>query len=157
MTQMDGAAAAYLARRDVSAQWRGFLRALVETLDTHLDAASRDGLLRSVGARMGGLLPLPPAGTLAELEAAMNEALAGAAWGYVSVQLDQGDRTLVLVHSLAPLVTRPGDSQGAWIGPVLEGLYGAWLRAQQGGQESEAQLRVARCVPGQVVLRYGQG
>ena len=38
----------YLARRGVAAQWRGFLRALVETLDANLDAASRDALLRAV-------------------------------------------------------------------------------------------------------------
>lgn len=156
MMQTDPAAAAYLARRDVSAQWRGFLRALVETLDAHLDAGSRDGLLRSVGGRLGALLPLAPAGTLAELEVRMNEALAGMAWGYVAIGLDEADRALLLTHSLVPLVPQGADSQGAWIGPVLEGLYGAWLRAQQGGEPGEMPLRVAQQGAGQIVLRYGQ-
>ncbi|EFH11087.1 hypothetical protein HMPREF0731_2694, partial [Pseudoroseomonas cervicalis ATCC 49957] len=35
----DPAMLAYLARRHTSAQWRGFLRALVETLDGSLDRA----------------------------------------------------------------------------------------------------------------------
>src|SRR5690348_8137548 len=63
----------YLARRGVAAQWRGFLRALVETLDANLDAASRDALLRAVGARMAGLMPLPACGSLPELEARIND------------------------------------------------------------------------------------
>ena len=51
----------YLARRGVSPQWRGFLRALIETLDANLDVASRDALLRAVGARLAGLMPRLPA------------------------------------------------------------------------------------------------
>src|SRR4051812_34525621 len=68
----------YLARRGVAAQWRGFLRALIETLDANLDAASRDALLRAVGARMSGTLPL-----------------AACDWGWVEISLDPQDRSLV--------------------------------------------------------------
>ncbi|WP_181378073.1 cellulose biosynthesis protein BcsD [Teichococcus aestuarii] len=156
MTQMDQAALAYLARRDVSAQWRGFLRALLETLDANLDRNTRNGLLRAVGGRLGQALPLPAATTLAELEARMNAALAELSWGYVSVALDEADRSLRLSHHAAPVVGAPGDEVGSWFATVLEGLYTAWLAAQQGGgSEAGPQLRVVQSEPGLVQLRYG--
>ncbi|HWX48768.1 MAG TPA: cellulose biosynthesis protein BcsD [Roseomonas sp.] len=156
MTETDQAALSYLARRDVSGQWRGFVQALVETLDAHLDAATRGGLLRAVGARMGAEMPLRPASTLAELEARMNEALGRIAWGYVAVSLEQSDRSLRLVHRAAPAIGAAGDAAGGWIAAVLEGLYGAWLGSQQGGGEAGAALRTLRAEAGLVVLRYGQ-
>lgn len=156
MTPIDPAALAYLARRDVSGQWRGFLRAMIETLDLHIDRAARNGLLRAVGARMGAAQPLPPSATLAELEGRMNAVLAELSWGYVALALDEPDRSLRLTHSAAPAVAMPADAKGEWFAQVLEGLYSAWLAAQQGGQgEATPLLRVARVEPGQVVLRYG--
>ncbi|MCQ4161798.1 hypothetical protein NON00_17945 [Roseomonas sp. GC11] len=155
MTQPDPAALTYLARRDVSAQWRGFLRALVETLDGSLDRAGRDGLLRAVGARLGAALPLAAAETLPVLEARMNEALAGMAWGYVSLSVDEADRSLRLTHLALPVLPVAGDDSGAWMGAVLEGLYGAWLGAQQGGAAGGATLRVVQGDTGRLVLRYG--
>jgi len=154
MTQTDHPALAYLARRDVSGQWRGFLRALVETLDAHLDANGRNALLRSVGARLGNDMPLRPAATLVELEARMNEALASIAWGYVTITLDEADRSLRLTHGAAPAIGVAGDDAGAWAGAVLEGLYGTWLSAQQGGTESGARLRLLQAGGGQALLRY---
>lgn len=156
MTEPDQAALSYLARRDVSGQWRSFVRALVETLDAHLDAATRGGLLRSVGAQMGAEMPLRPATTLAGLEARMNEALAQLAWGYVAISLDETDRSLRLTHRAAPAIGVAGDEAGGWIAAVLEGLYGAWLGSQQGGGETSAGLRTLQCEAGLVVLRYGQ-
>ncbi|HWL80903.1 MAG TPA: cellulose biosynthesis protein BcsD [Roseomonas sp.] len=156
MTEADQAALSYLARRDVSAQWRGFVRALLETLGTHLDEASRSGLLRSIGGQMAAGMPLQAASTLAELEARMNDALATIAWGYVSVTLDGTDRSLKLTHHAAPAIGAAGDGAGGWISAVLEGLYGAWLGAQQGGTGSGAGLRTVQCEPGLIVLRYGQ-
>lgn len=157
MSETDQAVLAYVARRDVSPQWRGFLRALVETLDASLDAQSRDALLRAVGARLADSLPLPGMETLAALQDRMNDALAAMAWGYVAVSLDEGDRSLRLTHFAAPAIALPGHAGGAWFGPVLEGLYGAWLAAQQGGGgASEARLHVVEAVPGRIELRYGQ-
>lgn len=155
MTQTDQAALAYLARREVSAQWRGFLRALLETLDAHLDRNSRNGLLRAVGARLATALPLRPAATLAELEARMNATLAELSWGYVTVALDEADRSLRLTHRAAPAVPAAGDEAGDWFATVLEGLYATWLVAQQGSVEGGPQLRVLRSEPGLVTLRYG--
>jgi hypothetical protein len=156
MTQTDHAALAYLARRDVSAQWRGFLRALLEVLEAQMEPSAREALLRAVGGRFAAAMPLPPADTLPELERRMNEALAAAAWGHVALELDPQDRQLRFTHSAAPCVAAPGDEAGAWLGPVLEGLYAAWLGAQPGGEDAgPAALRLVSLEPGLAKLRYG--
>lgn len=126
----------YFARRGVSAQWRTFLRAMMETLEGHLDVPGREGMMRLVGARMAALMPLPACATLAELEARINDALAAVDWGYVQMSLDMGSRTMVLRHVAAPLVGTHADLNGSWIGSVLEGLYGAWLGSQPGAEPS---------------------
>jgi hypothetical protein len=149
-------ALAYLARRGVAAQWRGFLRALVEELDSRLDAATRDGLLRAVGARLATLAPLPACGSLAELEARMNEALAASDWGYVEIGLDPNERVLLLSHCAAPAIATRTDPSGGWIGAVLEGLYGAWIASQAGAEPSLQPARVS-ATPAVVTLRYGRG
>lgn len=145
----------YLARRGVSAQWRGFLRALIETLDANLDPGSRDALLRAVGTRLAGLMPLPACGSLPELEARMNEALAACDWGWVEVALDQNDRSLHLSHYAAPAVSVGAEANPGWIAAVLEGLHGAWLGNQPGADPGFAPRRVA--ADGAVItLRYGR-
>ncbi|MDO9708073.1 cellulose biosynthesis protein BcsD [Paracraurococcus lichenis] len=146
----------YLARRGVSAQWRGFLQALIETLDANLDTASRDALLLAVGARLGGLMPLPSCASLGELETRMNEALAGCDWGWVEVSLDPQDRSLVLTHSAAPSIAAGTEANGAWIAAVLEGLYGAWLGGQPGADAGLSPRRVGG-TSATVTLRYGRG
>ncbi|TCZ57821.1 cellulose biosynthesis protein BcsD [Roseicella aquatilis] len=154
--EADSRSLSYLARRGVSAQWRGFVRALVETLDANLDPGSRDALLRAVGARMAGLAPLPACGSLAELEQRMNEALAACDWGWVEVALDQHDRSLLLAHSAAPAVAAGTEMDGHWIGAVLEGLYGHWLGAQPGADPTLAPRRTG-AGGATLTLRYGRG
>jgi len=151
----DQGALSYLARRGVSPQWRGFLRALLEVVDTHLPPEARLLLLRSLGEGMARQMPLPGCDTLAALEGAMNEALAEAEWGYVEVALDEAQAALVLRHAAAPLVSLPDDPAGAWIAPVLEGLYQCWLDAQPGAVEGVPVRRAAQ-EGGMVVLRYAQ-
>jgi hypothetical protein len=148
-------AVAYLARRGVSAQWRGFLRALLETLDANLDPASRDALLRAVGGRLGALTPLPACDSLSALEAQMNEALAVSDWGWVEVALDPQDRALVLTHCAAPAIAAGAEANGDWIAAVLEGLYGNWLGGQPGADRSLAPRRVG-ATAGTITLRYGR-
>jgi hypothetical protein len=156
MTAAEPNALSYLARRGVAAQWRGFLRALVETLDANLDAASRDALLRAVGARLGALLPLPTCAGLAELEARVNEALAAADWGWAEIALDPNDRALVVTHCAAPVVATGADPAGGWVGAVLEGLYGSWFGSQPGAEPSLVPRRTGSR-PGIILLRYGRG
>lgn len=145
----------YLARRGVAAQWRGFLRAMVETLDANLDPASRDTLLRAVGGRMATLAPMPPCGTLAELESRMNDVLAAADWGYAQLLFDPQAKALVIVHIAAPLVSTHHDASGGWVGAVLEGLYAAWL-ANQPGAEGNIPLKRSPAQAGSVTLRYSR-
>lgn len=155
MTLAEPTTLSYLARRSVAAQWRTFLRGLVETLDSHLDAASRDSLLRAVGARMAGLAPVPQCGSLAELEARVNDILATMDWGYLELALDPNERVLVLTHCAAPTITTAADPSGGWIAAVLEGMYGQWLASQPGAEPSVQPLRVAG-TPAAITLRYGR-
>ncbi len=154
MTQADHSALAYLARKDVSGQWRHFLLALLDTLDVRMDRETRDGMLRAVGERFAASMPLAASATLAALEVRMNEALASISWGQVLLELDERAHNLRVVHSAAPCVSAPGDEDGAWLGPVLEGLYSAWLNDQQGGGSSTS-ARVESFEPGLTVLLYG--
>lgn len=151
----DQAALSYLARRGVSPQWRGFVRALLDVMHLHLPAEARLLLLRALGEGMARQMPLPVAATLAELEGAMNTALAAAEWGYVEVALDEAQAALVLRHVAAPLIPLPDDAAGAWIVPVLEGLYQTWLDAQPGAVQG-VPVRQAGQEGGLVVLRYAQ-
>ena len=152
----DPNALTYFARRGVPPQWRVFLRAMMETLESHLDADAREGMLRMVGARMAGLMPLPASATLGELEARMNDTLATTDWGYVQLSLDVNSRTVLLRHVAAPLVGTHADLTGSWVGAVLEGLYGAWFSRQPG---AEPGIHVRRLGPdgGAMLLRYARG
>ena len=155
MTAADPTTLSYLARRGVSGQWRTFLRALVETLDSHLDATSRDSLLRAVGARIAALSPLPGCSSLAELEARMNDVLAQTDWGYVEIALDPNERVLMLSHAAPPTIATAADPTGGWIAAVVEGLLGAWLAAQPGAEPSISPRRVSS-TPALITLRYGR-
>lgn len=152
----DPTALTYFAKRSVAPQWRVFLRAMMETLETHLEPGAREAMLRMVGARMAALLPLPPCATLGELEARMNDTLAIADWGFVQLSLDVNNRTVLLRHVAAPLVGTHADLSGGWIGAVLEGLYGAWFSHQPG---AEPGIHVRRWGPdgGAMLLRYARG
>jgi hypothetical protein len=148
--------AAYLARRGVSAQWRAFLRAMVETLDQHLDAEGRAALMRVIGRRMADAMPLAHCDTLAELESQINEALAAVEWGYCAISLDTGSKRLVVTHSAAPAIAAGQDLEGRWIAGVLEGLYGSWF-ANQPGADGDLLPEVTGYAAGRVRLEYGRG
>ncbi|MDB5414934.1 MAG: cellulose synthase operon protein [Rubritepida sp.] len=146
---------AYFARRGVAAQWRIFLRSLIETLEGHLDLTGREGMLRMVGARMAALMPLPACATMSELESRINDVLASVDWGYVQLSLDMNRKVVVLRHMAAPLVGTHSDLAGAWVGSVLEGLYGGWLGSQPG---AEPGVNVRRWGPdgAALLLRYAR-
>ncbi len=155
-TPADAMTAAYLARRGVSGQWRAFLRALVETLDAHLDEAGRAALMRIIGRRMAEAMKLREADTLLAFEAQVNEALAGAEWGFCRLAVDTEARRLVITHQAAPAIAAGQDAEGAWIGAVLEGLWSGWL-AEQPGADPAMAATVATTAPGEVVLHYAKG
>jgi hypothetical protein len=157
MTETVQPALAYIARRDVSPQWRGFLQAMLPALAARLPGAERDTLLRETGERLAAAWPLDAAETLDGLEQRMNEVLAAARWGHVTLHLDAQDRTLRFLHGAAPCIPVASDPDGAWLGLVLEGLYAAWLSAQPGGGEAgAARVRLVSLKPGEAVLAFGQ-
>ncbi len=147
--------AAYLARRGVAAQWRVFVRGLVETLDEHLDQEGRAALMRAIGRRMADAMPLPHCDTLKALEAHMNDALGAAEWGYCQLSVDVVQRRLVVTHAAAPAIGAGQDADGGWIGAVLEGLYAGWL-AEQPGAEAALTPAVVHYTAGAAKLEYGR-
>lgn len=144
-------------RRAAVVQWRPFLRALADEIDTLSSPADRDALLRNIGRRMALLMPLPPVASLVALELEMNETLAGVGWGQVSLQFHEADRALAITHEALPQIGSAGTPPGSWLAALLEGLYETWF-AQQPGAEPNM---VARLMPMQggapVVLRFGRG
>lgn len=144
----------FLARRQVSAQWRGFVRSLVETLDVNLEKDDRDALLRAIGARLAAQMPLPATTSLGALEQRMNDALAESDWGFVEISFDLERDRLVLSHAAAPAIATESDAAGGWIAPVLEGLYSAWFAAQEGAVP-ELTATVVEVTVGRLQLDYG--
>lgn len=150
----DDAVLRYIGRRSVSAQWRGFVRCLLETLDANLEPEGRDALLRIVGERIALLHPLPACDSIALLQSRMNDALAAMDWGFVDLVVE--DHGLRIRHGAAPAVATDNDADGAWIAAVLEGLFSAWIGAQDGAQpDVQAQRDGAR--HGRIELVYGAG
>ena len=135
---------------------RLLLGALLATLDAHLDLPARAALLRLVGRRLAGAMPLPPCDTLAALEARMNEALAASGWGSCRLGVDLVAQRLVITHGAVPMLGPAEDAEGAWTGAVLEGLHTAWL-AGQPGADPALQAVLTAAAPGKAVLHYGRG
>jgi hypothetical protein len=137
------------------AQWRGFLRALIEELDASADAPTRDLILRGIGARMAQMAPMQGAASIAALQLEMNDALANMQWGSVRLELREADHCLLFLHANLPRISWSGDPPGTWLAPVLAGLYETWM-AQQPGADPALVARIqTQDQSGAVVLRYG--
>ena len=137
-------------------QWRAFLRALADDLDSTLEPEAKAALLRRVGRRMAAMMPLPGATSLETLELEMNEGLGTLGWGSVGFDLREADHCLMLHHTGLPRLGTGGDPPGAWLAPTLEGLYEGWM-SQQPGSEPSLTARIEPSVsPGIVTLKYGR-
>ena len=123
-------------------QWRVFLRALAEEVDSLAGSGERDDMLRGVGRRMARIMPLPPVHTLAALEMEMNDALGALGWGAVRLTVQDADRTLLIAHSGLPRIGSMGSPVGSWLSAMLEGLYEAWFAQQPGSQASLSARRM---------------
>lgn len=132
----------YLADKQVSEQWRGFLSALSKTLALTQGMPELRGLMHAVGTQFGADNPLPTCRTLDDLELAMTKVWVEFNWGWAS--LEEGSESLRIRHACAPLSVAFGDPDLAWSGAFLEGVYQVWL-SQLGAGPS---LRV-RQVPGE--------
>jgi hypothetical protein len=137
-------------------QWRVFLRALVDEIDSLASAGDRDDMLRGVGVRMAALAPLPAVGTLNTLQIEINDALAVLGWGQASLVLDEPERMLLITHTGLPRIGSAGSPPGTWLAALLEGLYEAWLAQQPDGDSALVARRTASDSADAVTLRYGR-
>lgn len=116
----------HLARRGRSRQWSIFLSELLGELEVRVeDPALLDKLLRRVGARLAGALPLPGVTTLEDMETGLNKVLTEIEWGWVTIT--ERPRFLVLTHGAFPIFADPTEPP-SWQVPVLESAYSEWLR-----------------------------
>ena len=121
-------------------QWRQFVRALAEEIDSLAGSSDRDDVLRGVGSRMARLVPLPAVATLEALEVEVNDALVELGWGHARLELDEPARMLRVIHTRLPRVGSLAGPQGPWLSAVLEGLYETWF-AQQPGADTTLTAR----------------
>lgn len=153
---MDQQASATLGKAG-AVQWRVFVRALADEVDSLAGVAERDDMLRGVGRRMARMAPLPRVDALDALEVEMNDTLEQLGWGSVRLRLHEGERTLFVVHSGLPRIGSLGTPAGHWLAALLEGLYEVWFSQQPGAQASLIARRVQGGSPDTVTLRYARG
>jgi hypothetical protein len=143
--------------RNRALQWRVFLRALADEVDSMAGDNERDDMLRGIGRRMGRMVPLPTVTSLEALEIEMNDALDMLDWGKVRLQLHEGERTLFVVHNGSPRIGSLGSPAGQWLSALLEGLYETWFEQQPGHKASLIARRVQGENPDVVIMRYARG
>ena len=136
-------------------QWRLFIRALAEEVDSLAGASERDDMLRGVGRRMARMVPLPAVKTLDALEIEANDALESIGWGHVRFQLEEVQVKLRVVHGGLPRVGSLGGPSGHWLSALLEGLYDGWLAQQPGSSPSLSARRIEES-GSSVVMVYGR-
>jgi len=153
---MDQQASA-ISGRAGAVQWRMFLRALADEVDSLAGASERDDMLRGIGRRMARMAPLPSVASLDALEVEMNDALDVLGWGSVRLRLHEGERTLFVTHSDLPRIGSLGNPSGQWLSALLEGLYEVWFAQQPGHQPSLIARRVQGGSPDAVIMRYARG
>ncbi len=153
---MDQALSLRRTRSQSAVDWRPFLRALAEEVDSLAGAGERDDMLRGVGRRMARLTPLPAVQTLVALEIELNDALDTLGWGSVTLHVNEADRALEVTHSGLPRIGSLGTPAGQWLSALLEGLYDAWLAQQPGSKPSLTARRLDRGEGDVVVVSYGR-
>ncbi len=137
------------------ANWRGFLRALAEEIDSLGGLAARDALLRGIGHRMALQHPLPSVVDIVGIELEINGMLEEWSWGSARMALDDTDRSLMIAHVGLPSIGAVGDPPGTWLSAVLEGLYEGWFEELPGADPSLT-VRRQKVTPDGAVLRYGR-
>ncbi len=152
---MGGARVSAAAGR-TAPEWRPFLRALAEELDTVAGASGRDALLRAVGTRMARLLPLPEVASVDGLEMEMNDALAVLGWGGARLSFSDAERALTITHAGLPRLGAAGTPPGTWLAALLEGLYETWMLQQPGSDATLVARLAGPPAADQVVLRFGR-
>ena len=153
---MDRAVSLAQSAPSAAHNWRIFLRALADEVDSLAGAGERDDMLRGVGRRMARMIPLPPVQTLAALEIEMNDALETVGWGQVSLDVVESDRSLVVTHLGLPRLGSIGSPPGQWLSALLEGLYEGWFAQQPGSRAMLSARRAASQSGSAVVINYAR-
>lgn len=138
-----------------SVLWRPFLRGLVVELQAQAGPDGSTAILRGVGQQMARLSPLEPTDSLAALELEMSLALGDMGWGHVQLRLQEAERCVIIIHTGLPPVSSAGKPPGAWLTPVLEGLYEGWM-GQQPGADGALRATVDHHESNRVFIRYGR-
>ena len=153
---MDESAVLPSGSQQASVQWRFFLRALAEEVDSLAGVGDRDDMLRGVGRRMSRLMPLPPVQSLQSLEMEINDVLNGVGWGSVELRLSEADRVLHITHDGFPRIGSLGTPSGQWLSALLEGLYDGWVAQQPGSKFSLSTRRLDGGTGATVIMSYAR-
>ncbi|WP_321845390.1 cellulose biosynthesis protein BcsD [Paraburkholderia bannensis] len=135
-------------------QWQPFLSFFSQELTQHLTPRLLTQLTRGAGGEFARQYALTGAGTVADMQDAMNRVWSGMDWGVLEIR--EAQDWLVLTHYHAPLKAAFGQERLAWAGAFLEGAYETWM--YQLGADS--QLRMTTAGPadasGTMVFLFGK-
>jgi hypothetical protein len=135
-------------------QWQPFLSFFSQELTQHLTPRLLTQLTRGAGGQFARQYALAGAGTVADMQAAMNRVWSELGWGVVEIR--EAQDWLVLTHYHAPLKAAFGADSLTWSGAFLEGAYETWMH-QLG---ADSQLRISTAGPadasGTMVFLFGR-
>lgn len=135
-------------------QWQPFLSFFSQELTQNLTPRLLTQLMRGAGSQFSRQYALAGAGTVADMQDAMNRVWSDLAWGVVEIR--EAQDWLVLTHYHAPLKAAFGADSLAWAGAFLEGAYETWMH-QLG---ADSQLRMTTAGPadasGTMVFLFGR-
>lgn len=135
-------------------QWRPFLSLFAQELTQNLTPRLLAQFARGAGKQFAGQSALAGAGTVAQMQEAMNRVWGELDWGVVEIR--EARDWLVLTHYHAPFNAVFGPGNLEWAGAFLEGVYEAWMH-QLG---ADSQLRVTTAGPadasGAMVFLFGK-
>lgn len=138
---MENAIVTYLADRQCSSQWKGFLQNLAEVLASVGSETELKSLAHRAGMRFASQQPLPACDTLDDIRLAMCAVWHPLDWGWV--ELYEHPTHLQIVHRCSPLVAGFGSTHALWVSGYLEGAYQQWFDALG----SDTSLRVQQAGP----------
>ncbi|HEY0296738.1 MAG TPA: cellulose synthase [Bordetella sp.] len=130
----------YINNRLCSPQWRAFLSIFATELTQDLTSNHLGKVMRRTGEHFARDHALANAGTITDLQAAINRVWDALDWGWV--EIGEAEDKLVLTHYYAPLQAAFGADNQAWSGAFLEGAYEWWMR--QLGADPELRVTSAR-------------
>jgi hypothetical protein len=145
-----------VSQNPVAPNFRLLLRALAEEIDSLAAPGERDDMLRGVGGRLARLLPVPAVGSLPALEIEINDVLAGIGWGRTQLDLNEGERSLLIIHCGLPRIGSLGAPPGTWLAALLEGLYSTWLAQQPGSMPGLAARLTSPGSADAITLRFSR-